>query len=184
MKKSKVRIFDDSSDNASSWKDAIARAILPEDPFLGNIDVDVLTKEEFATSIKELENRRLALRKKERYIKKSTPIDECTILIIDFDLIDVWRNNEAAKELSDVTGEWIAYLARCFSDCDYIIALNQGDPNPLFDLTLQGNPSSFADLNLPSKLVGSPWLWRGIETKGRSISPRGIGQSYHKQLPP
>jgi hypothetical protein len=162
MKKAKVRIFDDSSGQALSWKEDITRAIFPEDPFLGNIDVDVLTRDEFSTSLKELENRRVSLREGKGYAPKPTLIDECAILIVDFDLIDFWRDREDSKDSSDVTGEWIAYLARCFSDCGYIIALNQGDPNPAFDLTLQGNPGSFADLNLPAKLVGSPWLWRGI----------------------
>jgi hypothetical protein len=162
MKKSRISIFDDTNSNASKWRDAIRSAIFPEDPFLGEIDVNVLTRDEFAASLKELESRRVARRDAKTYVENKIPIDKSDILIIDFDLIDFWRINDLVKDFPDVTGEWIAYLARCFSDCGYIIALNQGDPYPSFDLTLQGNPGSFADLNLPSTLLGSTWLWRGI----------------------
>jgi hypothetical protein len=70
------------------------------------------------------------------------------VLIIDYDLL----------QTIDLTGEEIAYLLRCYSGCGIIVALNQFG-NRRFDLTLQGHPESFADLNIGEVFLDDPGLW-------------------------
>jgi hypothetical protein len=78
--------------------------------------------------------------------------DGAAVLIVDYDLL-------AIKETGFVTGENVAYLARCYSQCGLIIGLNQFGDNT-FDLTLRGHPESFADLNIGSKHLHCPGLWQ------------------------
>src|SRR5262245_57675708 len=74
------------------------------------------------------------------------------------DTIDllIWDYN--VKDLSNamgLTGERLAYLARCYSNSSYIVVLNQFGKNR-FDLTLSGRPESFADLDLGSEQITNP----------------------------
>ena len=84
---------------------------------------------------------------------ETTEFDEAAIFIIDYDLL----KSQATKFL---TGEIIAYIVRCFSECKLIVGLNQYGHNS-FDLTLRGHPESFADLNLGVDQLSNPDLWRG-----------------------
>jgi hypothetical protein len=52
----------------------------------------------------------------------------------------------------------VAYLARCFSDCGLIVALNQYGTRT-FDLTLKGHVESYADLNIGVNQLDNPNLW-------------------------
>lgn len=78
--------------------------------------------------------------------------DDIDLLIVDYDLIKAVHGRW-------ITGEEIAYLARCYSRCKVIVAVNQFGSNP-FDLNLTGRfPESFADLNLGDKQVTNSGLW-------------------------
>jgi len=81
-------------------------------------------------------------------------IDKADILIVDYDLLELEGDYYQ-------TGEGLAYLARCYSGCGLIVALNQFEQGVTFDLSLQSNgfPNSFADLNISSDLLRSSGLW-------------------------
>ena len=85
---------------------------------------------------------------------KAQAIDQADILIVDYDLLEL-------KSDYYQTGEGVAYLARCYSDCGFIVALNQFDRRVTFDLSLEPNGfhNSFADLNISSQLLGSSGMW-------------------------
>ena len=88
--------------------------------------------------------------------------DNADILVVDYDLVNLLENSELPVGVP--TGERVAYMARCFSECGFIIALNQFNVagEPLFDLTLCGHPRSFADINIGSKEL----LYSGLWTNG------------------
>ena len=69
--------------------------------------------------------------------------------VVYYDLADLYSEVlESSKlPLGAPTGERVAYIARCFSACGFIIALNQynNQGQPIFDLTLPGHVNSFAD---------------------------------------
>jgi hypothetical protein len=74
------------------------------------------------------------------------------VLVVDYDLIGLDKH-------SYITGESIAYLARCYSSCGYIVTLNEFGGSNSFDLSLRDHPESFADLNLGSDQLANPGLW-------------------------
>jgi len=83
-----------------------------------------------------------------------------------------------------LTGEYVAYLVRCFSKCGLIVGVNQFvgvsqyGHNP-FDLTLKGHPESFADLNVGQDQLNNLDLWRGTWGGVR----RGFRPWYWPSLP-
>ena|SRR3984893_18598023 len=98
--------------------------------------------------------RRITAARKPLSAKKAeeTVLDKADIFIVDYDLIQ-------AKGDDYLTGESIAYLARCYSNCGVIIALNQFHRRPTFDLTLRPQLDSFADINLSTEDLKNPGLW-------------------------
>ena len=111
-----------------------------------------MTPEEFKTIVDTLETRRAQARTAEPPAFADTcKLDDADILIVDYDLLSL-------KSAGVMTGENVAYLARCFSRCGFILGLNQFGVNP-FDLTLKGHPESFADLNIGSEQLTTPGLW-------------------------
>ena len=100
-----------------------------------------------------MQKKQEGLRNNGTYSDGTTEFDKAAIFIIDYDLL----KSQSTKFL---TGEIIAYIVRCFSECKLIVGLNQYGHNP-FDLTLRGHPESFADLNLGEDQLGNPDLWRG-----------------------
>jgi hypothetical protein len=101
--------------------------------------------------LKRLEERRRKARDGE-----STPGDDCeldaaSIVVVDYDLLRLPGE-------SYISGENFAYLARCYSRCGYIIALNQYLEVD-FDLTLGDDLCSFADLNINDNLLSAGGLW-------------------------
>ena len=132
-------------------------------------DIILLKDNDFQNAIKALEQRRINFRtKKNIYPKENSTdgaekIDNASIFIIDYDLLDSQageKKEEGELFTGSLTGEIVAYLVRCFSKCKLIVGLNQYGSNP-FDLTLRGDLDSFADLNLGDKQLGNPNLWTG-----------------------
>jgi len=143
--KKRVVIFDDEDGPRQEWVNKL-RAV----PGFGEeFEVKVVTNEEFGHALQILQDRRVAIRGKRELPIARTFFDETKILIVDYDLISL---NE--------TGEEVAYLARCFSECGLIVGVNQfAREGFTFDLTLQGHPESFADLNLLVDQIFEPGLW-------------------------
>lgn len=84
--------------------------------------------------------------------EKKTSFDTAAVLFVDYRLIDL-------KLEGFFTGELVAYLARCFSGCGIIVGVNQfGDR--VFDLSLCGHPSSFADVNIGAVDIENRGLWQ------------------------
>jgi hypothetical protein len=145
MARRRVVIFDDEVRFREEWASRL-RAI---PGFEKEFEAMTARTNEFEADLKVLYNRRLEARQN-REVSVAAPLfDETDILIIDYDLLEL---NE--------TGEEVAYLARCFSQCGTIIAVNQfAKEGFTFDLTLQGHPESYADLNLLSDQLFDPGLW-------------------------
>ena len=141
-----ILVFDDDSARGARWA-ASLRPVVPK-----AYTVQSLKIQEFKDAIEELEQRRRAARKGEHSrVKWTNVLDSASILIIDYDLLELDKQNY-------VTGETVAYLARCYSQCGMIIGLNQFGENT-FDLTLKAHPDSYADFNLGSEQLANPGLW-------------------------
>jgi len=122
-------------------------------------EVKSMSNEKFKEEMVELNDRQMSLRKsKDRDFLKfnSLELDKASILLIDFDLAMSFGS-------SFLTGERVAYLARCFSGCGLIVGYRIVRNS--FDLTLKGNLESYADLNVGSSQLDNPGLWGG-ETRG------------------
>ena len=125
-----------------------------------------MSQEQFVSAMAGLEERRDVARTGGDGLTvgaPSNPLDDVDVLILDYDLYEMGTRG-SVKAHERVTGEEVAYLARCYSRCRAIVGLNQFGENP-FDLTLRGHPESFADLNLGSTQLHNPGLW-GAQTTG------------------
>lgn len=148
-----VAICDDEKQNRESWKDELAKI----SGFNEHFEVKLIVAEDggdFRQAIDGLGKRKKQARSaplaKEE--EEENLFDNVDLLIVDYDLINAAHGDW-------ITGEEIAYLARCYSRCKAIIAVNQFGSNP-FDLNLTGHfPESFADINLGDKQVTNPGLW-------------------------
>jgi hypothetical protein len=122
-------------------------------------DVEIIPFDSFSDAIDSLRNRRQAARQRSPEAEGKNLLDETAILIVDYDL-PTFHDGFA-------TGEEVAYLARCYSSCRMIIAVNQyvKRGHNYFDLTLNGMPSSFADLNLTLEHLVNPGLWNSTWSK-------------------
>lgn len=179
----KILIYDDDRRVAKAWHDTLKRT--PNFSKL-NYDVELLLPDHFGDAVAGLEKRRAFSRgrngKREFNELEPTRFDEPDILILDYDLL-----NPQSESQAFVTGERVAYLARCYSRCGLIIGLNQF-ANQMgkngFDLTLKGHPESYADLNLgDEQLVNEglwsepwkgfrPWYWPMLPQAGDSLENR------------
>jgi len=141
----KVLIYDD---NSRFIEDIIER-IRKVKEFTDIFSIESMNNDDFKKEINILVDRQKGLRKGEICEDKSLELDKASILIIEYDLVE---------SVAFLTGEYVSYLARCFSKCDLIIGMNQFGSN-MFDLTLKGHPESFSDINLGSKQIDNPGLW-------------------------
>ena len=150
--KKKILIYDDELEQTKRFKDKLDRALKKAGKDQ-DFAIETLCEDALQCSIEKLQNKQEELRDNGTCSDETTEFDDTSIFIIDYDLL----KSQATKFL---TGEIIAYIVRCFSDCKLIIGLNQYGDNP-FDLTLRGHLESFADLNLGADQLGNPDLWRG-----------------------
>lgn len=90
--------------------------------------------------------------------------DKADVLVVDYDLLQV------GGDQTRHTGEEFARVARLYSDCGYIIVMNQFDEQSSFDLEMIGHLGSFADLNIGSQSIGSKMLW-GTPRDGSAFAP-------------
>jgi hypothetical protein len=150
--KKKILICDDSPEVGGSFKKKVEGINAIKDAFEEPI---LASKEELQQAVEALDARRLLANEKKINDfpdDAARIIDDAAILIVDYALYDLD---------AQVTGERIAYLARCYSRCGLIVALNQFPPynDEYFDLALRGHLESYADLNIPSNSLANPGLW-------------------------
>lgn len=146
--KYKVLICDDSPELAAEWSRSVASVASAE-------VYEILSppnNEQINDAIKVLLSRRNAIRNDQDFSDESCLFDDVDILFVDYDLLHIDEDN------ARYTGEGVARLARCYSNCPVIIVLNQYQ-EAQFDLSLQGHLISHADLNIDVELISSPGLW-------------------------
>jgi hypothetical protein len=142
-----ILVYDDENETQSRFCDKL-RAV---DSLRDEYDVQSLNQDGFSRMMDELQSRRNAFRAGGRWDDHRIPLDDAAFLVIDYDLFQNSRD-------PFLTGEGVAYLARCFSACGIVVAVNQ-PPLVDFDLTLRGRPESFADLNITERHLDNPGLW-------------------------
>ena len=165
-----ILIYDDEQGRPEDFKSELQNG-LDNANLNGKFCIMSLEDDEFHSSIKALEQRRIEFREKNEIDFEKTSndglekIDNASIFFIDYDLLT--RQEEKKTELftGSLTGEIVAYLVRCFSKCKLIVGLNQYGSNP-FDLTLRGDLDSFSDLNLGEYQLDNPGLWSGDSRQG------------------
>lgn len=102
-----------------------------------------------------LERRRRSARTGDDPDEADSSFDHADVLIVDYDLTASREQQGGPAE----TGERVAYLARCYSKCGTIVALNRYNATATFDLSLIGHISSYADINISGDQIGNPALW-------------------------
>lgn len=145
--KKKVLIFDDESEIRTAWREKLEDV----ESFSADFEAVVSDSEGFKATLADLEKRQKAARSGDIDWCQTTLLDKIDMLFVDYDLLTLYDDKFEV-------GENVAYLARCYSRCRIIIALNQYGQND-FDLSLRGHPESFADLNLGSEQIHNPALW-------------------------
>lgn len=143
----KIFIYDDNQKWANKLKQKLEKLVDLKQKF----EIKALDEDEFSDIVEVFEDRRRSVRQKGNWDGNPKPLDKASIFIIDYDLFDTNRF---------LTGEEVSYLARCFSNCGVIVALNQFYEVD-FDLTLKGHLESYADLNLRGDQICNPNLWGG-----------------------
>lgn len=109
-----------------------------------------LKREDFQSSVDVLAKRRADLLNNGSFdLAEECAFDSAQVLIVENDLTQFHFG---------YTAEFVAYHARCFSRCGFIVGVDQYGKN-CFDLTLRDHPQSFADLNVGSKQLANPGLW-------------------------
>ncbi len=140
-----VIIFDDEDGPRRDWVKGLAGV----PTFADGFEARTVSTSDFKTDLDLLRRRKAAARHGQEISDATLFFDGTDILIVDYDLLEL-----------DETGEEVAYLARCFSTCGIIIAVNQfAREGFTFDLTLRGHPESFADLNLLAGQIFDVGLW-------------------------
>lgn len=153
MEPLRIHIYDDEASNVEKWAEALGNVPTVRETF----EIHRLSTDEFVKALSELDARRDHARKGDPTHDGGAagdPFDRADILLLDYDLITVVGR-------PDLTGEEVAYLARCYSRCGLLVALNQGcrpDSNP-FHLDLRQHPDSWADVNCSSSQINNPGLW-------------------------
>lgn len=142
-----ILVYDDEPEISEQWSQNLEKIPLVSDSF----EVVSINNNDFKKEVKILNDRRM-LSRKGKIPDYNSLIDNASILILDYDLV------AAHDDLSFLTGEIIAYMARCFSHCGLIIGINQYGRND-FDLTLRQHPESYCDLNLGGEQFTNIGLW-------------------------
>ena len=143
-----IVICDDEADVTREWKAKLEGV----DQLKHRFNFLALTMSQLKATIEELEGRRAAARQSASHTSTATEVDDCALLVVDYDLLN-------AKTGGFVTGENVSYLARCYSGCGVILGLNQFYRDNVFELDLHSRPGSFADVNLSDKQLTVEGLW-------------------------
>lgn len=143
----RVLIVDDEESKAQDWADQL-RPILGDRVVLCPLDDLkrdlVLLEERRSKARTDSTGRDAAL--------EGTVFDDATVLIVDYDLFGLDPNQV-------LSGDRVAYLARCYSSCGLIVGVNQDLTERWFDLTMLDHPEAFTDLSIGAQHLGRPGLW-------------------------
>jgi hypothetical protein len=170
-----VILDDDESRARQDWAARISKITALE----GIVEVEALSTLEVAECLRQLEERSIEARADSigPATQSRIVLDDADIVIIDYDLTpDPARMTEKRpeqvslikNELRAETAETVAYLARCYSSCKFIVAVNQSFQSRAFDTTFMRFVDSWADLNISQDDVASVELWTG---KGGGFHP-------------
>jgi hypothetical protein len=149
MKDATILIYDDETKNGTRYVERLKKSKEVGKYFK---NVECIDHSVFLKEMKELKERQIALRNGKKRKSQKLKIDGAAILIVDYDLV------KAPEYASFLTGEIVSYYVRCFSECRFVIGLNQYGTNN-FDLSLKRHPKSYADLNIGSEQLDNPGLW-------------------------
>ena len=150
-----VRIFDDRQ-NVEQWTRELRRVLDPD-----RYEVHAVPKATFEEAIQALVEHRKAMLDDSARSGQDTIFDDTDVLIVDYDLTYL-------ESGAFLTGEHVAYLARCFSRCGLIVAVNQYRSG--FDLSLAAHSESFADLSIQERHLSNLGLWDGNKSGFRPWS--------------
>lgn len=145
----KICVYDDESHVGEKYAGMLRKL----ESIRTRFKVETIDSKDFEEELNRLKARQSKLSRGGRMDDETTIFDETSILVLDY---DIWK---AFKSILFLTGEEVAYHARCFSKCGLIIGLNQYPGNNVFDLNLKGHPDSYADLNLWSQQLNNSGLW-------------------------
>lgn len=157
-----ILICDDQEDRRAHWKHDLEQLeetgsgweiqLLGED--FGR-ELDVLRDRELAArEVGDGKATREDVRIHGRDPARPCKFDHTAVLLVDYDLLCFESNGW-------LTGENVAYLARCYSTCQAIVSVNlTAQANP-FDLTLVDHLDSFADVNIGEAQLTARALWGG-----------------------
>ena len=143
----KVVLCDDEAQKSAEWKQELEELPGMESRF----EVLVVEADEFNRDMTTLAKRRAALRSKTQAPSTQTIFDQAAILIVDYDLYEY-----NPKHL--FSGDSVAYLARSFSTCGFIVGVNQDRISNPFDATLIAHTMLPTDLSIGDQHVADPGL--------------------------
>lgn len=149
MKNKTILICDDSPNIGEKYKRRLDKLRVVKQSFK---EVKLLDNIKFRDEFAKLVKRQKSERNRRTEWSDESEFDKAAIVVLDYDLLNWSESNYY------VTGELIAYLVRCFSDCALILGLNRYGTN-IFDLTLMGHPDSYADLNIGNEQLDNLGLW-------------------------
>lgn len=135
-----ICVVDEDATLADSWATQIAN-----NP--GDFQVQALPIDRMVQCVDILELRQKQARESNGDMQGTCDLDSVDVLVIDHDLLPSLTRRGAS----------IAYLARCYSDCGFIIVLNQYERR--FNLKADYHIEAFADLHVDSTQIGNPGLW-------------------------
>jgi hypothetical protein len=147
----KVIILDDEANIEAAIASKLPRAI-------GRAS-SAIEPNHITSVVRELGSRAAAVRSSKKHTPTRLELDSADLFIVDYDLVK-------AKNEDYLTGETVAYLARCYSGCGVVVALNQFYRQPTFDLTLRPQLDSFADINIAADDLKNTGLWNNTPWRG------------------
>ncbi|MXY95355.1 MAG: hypothetical protein F4Y42_18090 [Caldilineaceae bacterium SB0664_bin_27] len=139
-----IQIFDDASDIAEGWSNRIQLA-------LENTTIDASIQVGDLVAVLDTVRQRREEWRSGNWTRSQQPIDQLDVAIVDYDLLD-------NPSTSDTTGSRLAYLLRCFTQCGFIVVLNEYGSN-VFDLRLGSPTAGFADSHIGDRQISNPGLW-------------------------
>ena len=143
--KCRVLLCDDEPTVGRDWVE-IVRGVAPPKHYVVR---DAPEAGDVRDAIHEVFARQVAGDSRER---SDCLFDDVDILVLDYDLLNIDRVH--ARH----TGESLARLVRIYSNVEVVVVVNQY-VGAQFDLSLQGHPTSDADLNIDAGLLGVKGLW-------------------------
>ncbi|MFI5008928.1 MAG: hypothetical protein ACHQDY_01490 [Solirubrobacterales bacterium] len=155
-----IVLCDDELQTVEGWR----RELEGLDEVATAFDVAIVDENEFRRDVERLEQRRKSLREGQEQDKAPTIFDSASVLIVDYDLYGY-------KPDQLLTGDSIAYLARSFSSCGYIVGVNQDRIANPFDLTLMAHGAVSTDLSIGSEQIADLGLWSGDPGRWKSFRP-------------